>query len=76
LEEAFVSAGMGPASLESELVANLEPVSDLLDCCLFEIGWKRILARTGSGAGECVAAGISYTSQTRLKVESCRLQVD
>ena len=40
LEETFVSAAMGPASFEAELVANLKPVSDLLNGCLRQVGGR------------------------------------
>ena len=50
-KEAFVGTGMEPAGLEAELVANLKPVSDLLDGRLFEVDWERSLAWAGSRAG-------------------------
>jgi len=69
-EETFIGTAVGPASLEAELVANLKPERDLLDGCLFEIGWKGVLARAGSVAGENVAASERKTTSGWSRVNS------
>ena len=57
--ELLINALVGPMAEQAEFVAVLEPVNDLLDGGLFEIGRQSSLSGTGSGAGHDEAAGVS-----------------
>lgn len=69
-EEGFVGALVRPAGFEAEFVTDLEPVSDLFDGCLFEIGGERVLAGAGCSAGKNVATGIGQTTSGWLGDDS------
>ena len=56
--EFAVGVAVGPSGIDAEFVAPLEPVGDLLDGGLFEVGGQGGLANPGVGAGQDVAAGV------------------
>ena len=61
--ELIVGGAAGPVGFEAEVIAVLEPVGDLFDAGLLEVGGERGLAGGGGGAGEDLAAGVGHAAQ-------------
>src|SRR5690348_12179126 len=59
LGEDLVGAAGGPVTDEAENIFVAEPEGDLFDAGLLEVVGQRRLARSGSGAGQDVTAGVS-----------------
>ena len=59
--ELLVGAAVGPEAGKAEGFAVLEPVGNLFDSGLFEIGWQRGLAGRRGGSGKQVSSCISDT---------------
>ena len=62
----FVGAAVRPEAGKAEGFAVLEPVGNLFDSGLFEIGWQRGLAGRRGGSGKQVSSCISYARYSVL----------